>query len=153
MVECPSLKSRLIAVNRFYWPDLSATSQIVTDMATHMAGQGMPTYAITSRVSYDQQTDGEISNAPRSEVKDGVEIRRVRSTRFGNRSLLGRLSDYLTFYPAATLEMLRLVRKDDVILAKTDPPLIASIAMSASSITVLLNALRLKLLAKRDRSK
>ena len=44
---------RVIAVNRFYWPDHSATSQILTDLATHLAGEGRPVTVVTSRMRYD----------------------------------------------------------------------------------------------------
>ena len=42
MAKSAADAARVIAVNRFYWPDHSATSQILTDLVTHLAGKGQP---------------------------------------------------------------------------------------------------------------
>jgi glycosyltransferase involved in cell wall biosynthesis len=57
-----------------------------------------------------------------------VEIFRVRTSSFGRFSLPGRAIDYLTFYIAAARCLRRLVREGDVVVAKTDPPLISVFA-------------------------
>jgi len=49
----------------------------------------------------------------------------VRTPRFGRGHLGGRLLDYLGFYVAASARFWRLARRGDVIVAKTDPPLIS----------------------------
>ena len=125
---------RRIAVNRFYWPDHSATSQVLTDLATHLAAEGRPVIVVTGRVSYHATTQSPTGPLAACERKDGVEIRRIRTTRFGNVTMLGRIIDYLTFYPAAALALMRLTRRGDVILAKTDPPLISVIAAAVARI-------------------
>jgi glycosyltransferase involved in cell wall biosynthesis len=61
----------------------------------------------------------------RDETIDGVRIRRVATTRLGRGNVLGRLIDYLSFYLAATWALVRIARRGDVIVAKTDPPLIS----------------------------
>ena len=45
--------SRLIFVNRFFFPDHSATSQIVSDLAFHLAGAGRDVHVVTSTQIYD----------------------------------------------------------------------------------------------------
>ena len=69
-------RRRLIAVNRFYAPDVSATSQMVTDLATHLAAEGVPTCAVASRAAYAPLSEGSAQALPLREVRDGVEIRR-----------------------------------------------------------------------------
>jgi glycosyltransferase involved in cell wall biosynthesis len=52
-------------------------------------------------------------------------VYRVRTPRFGRGSLAGRLLDYLGFHAAATIRLWRLAGPGDVVVAKTDPPLIS----------------------------
>ena len=50
---------------------------------------------------------------------------RFWTSRFGRGNLIGRAFDYLTFYVFATAKLWALARSGDVIVAKTDPPLIS----------------------------
>lgn len=118
-VSFPSMK--IIFVNRFYAPDHSATSQMLTDLAVALAAGGLHVHVVTSRLRYD---DPEAALPP-SEVIDGVTVHRVRTTRFGRGHLLGRACDYLSFYFAASAALYRLTRAGDIVVAKTDPPLIS----------------------------
>ena len=122
--------ARVIAVNRFYWPDHSATSQILTDLATHLAGEGLQVTVITSRMRYDDPS----KRLPAREIKDGVDIRRVWTSRMGRGGLPGRALDYLTFYLPAFVAVFKAARRGDVILVKTDPPLISVITWIAAGL-------------------
>lgn len=115
---------RFVAINRFYWPDQSATSQLLTDLAEHMAKQGASVTVIASRLNYDDPSK------PLSQHDDhhGVTIKRIRTTRFGRSSLPGRAIDYLTFYVAAFFALLRTIRPGDILITKTDPPMISIVA-------------------------
>jgi len=117
---------RVVFVNRYFHPDHSATSQMVSDLAFHLAGRGWEVGAITSRQRYD---DPKARLAPRERV-GGVDVRRVGSTRFGRASLVGRAFDYATFYLSALLAMRR--ERGAVIVALTDPPLLSVAAALAS---------------------
>ena len=44
---------RLIVLNRFFYPDHSATSQILTDLRLHFAASGVDVHVITSQQLYD----------------------------------------------------------------------------------------------------
>lgn len=115
---------KLIFVNRYFFPDHSATSQLLSDLAFALAAAGQTVTVITSRQSYD---DAKASLAPLEIVK-GVRIVRIWTTRFGRSNLVGRAIDYLTFYLSAAWTMYRLARSGDVIVAKTDPPMLSVIA-------------------------
>jgi glycosyltransferase involved in cell wall biosynthesis len=112
---------RLIFVNRFYAPDHSATSQILTDLCRYLAGRGMDVTVIASRMRYDDAK----AVLPAEELLDGVRVKRVATTRLGRANVLGRLTDYLSFYCSATWALWRTARRGDVVIAKTDPPLIS----------------------------
>lgn len=119
--------SRVIFVNRYFYPDLSATSQILTDLAFHLAKKGMEVMVVTGRQRY---TDASASLPPREKV-EGVEVVRVATTGFGRTRLLGRAIDYLSFYASAFWQLVKLLRKRDIIVAKTDPPLMSVVAALA----------------------
>jgi glycosyltransferase involved in cell wall biosynthesis len=55
----------------------------------------------------------------------GVDVYRIWTTRFGRGSLPGRACDYLSFYCSAWWTLMMIARRQDVIVAKTDPPLIS----------------------------
>jgi colanic acid biosynthesis glycosyl transferase WcaI len=112
---------KIVFVNRFYAPDHSATSQMLTDLAAALAADGDEVHAVTSRLRYD---DAAASLTPHERI-DGVLVHRVRTSTFGRDHLPGRALDYLSFYVAATATLARLVRPGDVVVAKTDPPLVA----------------------------
>ena len=117
---------KLVFVNRFYWPDESATSQILTDLCVALSREGHDVHVVTSRKRHDDPRATLVA----TERAAGVTIHRVWTTRFGRMNLSGRFIDYLTFYGTAWLRLARLVRAGDVVVAKTDPPLIAVVAAS-----------------------
>lgn len=117
---------RVVFVNRYFHPDHSATSQMASDLAFHLAGRGWDVGVITSRQRYD---DASARLAPRERV-GGVDVHRVGGTRFGRGSLVGRAFDYATFYLSAFLAMRR--ERDAIIVAMTDPPLLSVVAALAS---------------------
>lgn len=115
----PKAPGRVVFVNRFYWPDHSATAQILTDLATGLAALGWEVTVVASRLRYE----GGDTLAP-VEEHGGVAIRRVATSRFGRSTLAGRAIDYASFYVTATLAVFRILRRGDILVAKTDPPLL-----------------------------
>ena len=112
---------RVVFVNRFCHPDHSATSQILSDLAAGLAAQGVAVTMIASRQRYDDPA----AALPRREQWRGVEIQRVWTSRFGRRRLPGRALDYLSFYCSLPWTLWRLLRRGDVVVAMTDPPLVS----------------------------
>lgn len=119
---------RIVAVNRFYAPDHSATAQLLTDLAVALVRAGHPVTIVTSGLRYDDAR----ARLPARETLDGVDVRRAWSSRFGRAGLAGRSVDYLTFYVSAFFVLLRALRAGDTVVAETDPPLISiPVAMAA----------------------
>ena len=111
---------QIVFINRFYRPDHSATSQMLTDLAEYLASEGLQVRVLTSRLSYEGG-----SMLPANEHLEGVEVNRVWTTQFGRAWLPGRAIDYATFYLTATLTMCRYVSRNDIMVVLTDPPLIS----------------------------
>lgn len=120
-------QQRLIFVNRFFYPNESATSQILTDVCCALADDAWDVRVIAS----DGGEPGKPRLARTAAVKS-VSVRRVRSARFGGHSLLGRTVEYLSFYPGALAQLIRSARRDDVIVVKTDPPMFVILAWLAA---------------------
>jgi colanic acid biosynthesis glycosyl transferase WcaI len=112
---------RVFFVNRYFYPDHSATSQMLADLAFALADRGHRITVVTSRLCYDDPT----KRLPARETVRGVEVIRIATTGFGRAGLPGRAVDYVTFLLTAAWLLLRQVRGGDVVVAKTDPPLLS----------------------------
>lgn len=118
---------RIVFFNRCYWPDASATSQLLTDLAAHLAGLGHEIVVATGR----HRLDVTAPPLPQRARVDGVDIHRLRTTALGRLGLAGRALDYASYYLAAFGFALRNLRRGDVVVAKTDPPLLGAVMQPA----------------------
>ena len=98
---------------------------MLSDLAFALAGGDDQVHVITSRQRYDAPE----ARLAAHEVIDGVTIVRVPTTRFGRMNLVWRAVDYLTFYVAAAVALWRLARAGDVVVVKTDPPLLSLVTL------------------------
>ena len=115
---------KVVFVNRYGPPDHSATSQMLGDLAAALVAKGAPVRIVASRQRYDDPA----ARLVPAEIVEGVEIRRIPTTRFGRRHLAGRALDYLTFYLALPVTLWRQLERGDAVVAMTDPPLVGLVA-------------------------
>ena len=101
---------------------------MVSDLAFELASSGKEVHVITSRQLYDKPG----ADLPAYEIAHGVHIHRVGTTSFGRSRLPGRAMDYLSFYFTSWRCALSIARLGDIIVAKTDPPMISLIGMAAA---------------------
>ena len=88
------MKGRIIFLNRFDWPDETATAQLLTDLAEGLAARGQAVTVIASLPPGSRQ---------RREERGGVRILRVRSTRGSSRGVMAKARDFLSFYLGALI--------------------------------------------------
>ncbi|KQY26674.1 glycosyltransferase family 4 protein [Rhizobium sp. Root482] len=112
---------KVVFANRYFHPDQSATSRVVSKLAFALAARGFEVTAITSRALHDR-TDVRLD---RDETVSGVRIRRLETSHFGRDRIGGRALDYLIFHLAAFLWGLGNVSKGDVCVLCTDPPMLS----------------------------
>lgn len=93
---------------------------MLSDLAFALAARGHTIEVITSRLTYDGT-----SRLPQCEIAGGVTIHRVSTTAFGRAKLIGRTLDYVTFFLAAAISLLARAKRGDIIVVKTDPPLLS----------------------------
>jgi glycosyltransferase involved in cell wall biosynthesis len=126
MISPPRRPLRLLFVNAHYHPDVAATAHHLTDLAEYLAGRGHDVHVLAGRGKYEA---GKV-RAPARETRHGVHVRRASSTTFGRGSLVGRLTDYVTFYAQALAALLGPRRYDGVVVLTT-PPLLSFAAWIA----------------------
>ena len=71
--------NRLFFLNRYFFPDHSATSQILSQLAFHLTESGHDVHVITSRQLYNDPT----ARLPAEETDRGVKIHRLVGTHLG----------------------------------------------------------------------
>lgn len=129
MSDAPSRAPRLVFVNRFFFPDEAATSQLLSDLAFAIADSGRRVVVVTSSQRY---RDGDRLLA--AETIRGVEVRRLWTPRRGRASLARRAMQYIAFYLGSSWHLLRMLRRGDILVVLTDPPALSVPAAAVASI-------------------
>ncbi|MFI5410642.1 glycosyltransferase family 4 protein [Kaistia sp. UC242_56] len=119
---------RIVLVNRYFHPDESATSRMVSSLAFGLASAGVAVEILTSRHRHDDAD----AALPTAETIYGVKVNRIGTSRFGRARLTGRAADYASFHASAALWCLKHVRRGDIVIACTDPPLL-SVSVAAAT--------------------
>jgi glycosyltransferase involved in cell wall biosynthesis len=110
---------RLWVVSELFYPEETSTGYFLTKIAEGLA-ERFEVHAICSRPTYSERH----LEVPWSEKHHAVHIHRMRSSRFGKDSLLGRALNLATFSIAAALFALMRVKRADAMLVVTNPPTI-----------------------------
>ncbi|MBN9046604.1 MAG: glycosyltransferase family 4 protein [Rhizobiales bacterium] len=112
---------RVVLANRYFYPDQSATSRMVTSLALTLAREGVETTVLASRSYHDRRKE----TLPARETIEGIDVHRIRTSGFGRGRLAGRAIDYATFHLSAAAWFAANARKDDICVVCTDPPLLS----------------------------
>jgi colanic acid biosynthesis glycosyl transferase WcaI len=124
-------KVQVIFVNRFYYPDESATSLMLTDLVSALGAQPYACRVITSRSHYAGSDDV----LPVREVIGAARIHRLPALARGQSSLVRRLTNFLLFYLFSFFALLRSARRGDVVVCLTDPPFGQLLCLAATKLT------------------
>jgi len=108
--------SRIIFVNRVAWPSAEATAQLLTDLADGLAAKGWEVHIATASTGPDGRTteNGSVIEFHRLETEAGKPAR----------SLWRKAWQYRRFTLAAKHWLQSFLRKDDILVLMTDPPLL-----------------------------
>jgi glycosyltransferase involved in cell wall biosynthesis len=112
---------KVILVNRYFFPDQSATSRVISSIAIALAQRGVEVVAVASREIHNQPG----TMLPAEEVVSGVRVTRLASAGHGRQKLLRRALDYLLFHMLAFFWLLRNASASDIVVVCTDPPLLS----------------------------
>ncbi len=111
-------ETRVILVNRVYWPSASATAQLLADLAEGLAARGWNVHVVAS---------GEASTR-----HNGVTVHRT-GTPEQHGGLLSRALNHRRFLRAARRQLAALVQPGDTVVALTDPPMLGAMAAEAAA--------------------
>lgn len=111
-------KHAYLFVTQAYVPDPNATGQHLADVAEELARRGHDVVVYTSNRGYD---DPQVVY-PSREIRNGVDIRRLRLSHFGKSSIAIRILGGLSFVGQATARAL-VRRRLDAVVVSTSPPM------------------------------
>ena len=103
---------RILIINQYFPPDASNTAYVLGELAEDLAAHHDVT-VVAGRPSYNPESS---TFRPR-----GVSVLRVRSAARSRGTLLGRAANYLSYLALALLRACT-VRRPDVVVTMTDPP-------------------------------
>jgi colanic acid biosynthesis glycosyl transferase WcaI len=113
--------AKVIFVNRFFYPDQSATSQILTDLAFFLADESHEVHVITSR----NMVTGKASQLRRNETISKVTVHRVGLLAVQSPGLISRSLNFVSFYGLAAIQLIKHATGQCIVVVKTDPPLLS----------------------------
>ena len=116
---------RILLLNHYYWPDVSANAQYGTQLAEDLVAAGMEVHTIASRGDYLGERSRPL---PKYEMHSGVHVHRIAVTNFGKKTAFYRVLDALSFHCMAFFVSMRMP-KPDVILTQTAPWLVVTYAV------------------------
>ena len=113
---------KFLIITQVYWPDTASTAQHLADIAEYLTSQQHEVTVISGRHAYENPS---IKYKP-AEQRNGVNIKRIKSTSFGKKNVAGRLMDFFTFNCSLVLKLAGLKKKEaDVMIGMTSPPLVS----------------------------
>lgn len=114
---------RLIFVNRFFFPDESATSLMLTDLVEGLAELDLEMHVITAAASYTGTKESSSDALPAR-----LTVTRLPNLTVSHQSLFGRLLNFVVFYSTLFIAGLYQLRRGDIVICLTDPPLVGVFA-------------------------
>jgi glycosyltransferase involved in cell wall biosynthesis len=128
---------RIWVVSELYFPEETSTGHFITGIAEGLAATH-PVSTLCGYPSYSLQ----LAESPAFEIRSRVRIHRCWATRLSRHNLFFRLINVLTFATSIFLAALMQVRRRDVVIVVTNPPILPFIVGLAcrvkSAIPVLL---------------
>lgn len=115
-------KPRLWVISELYYPEETSTGYFLTRIAEGLTSQ-FSVHVLCSRPTYSER---QVAVSWR-ERRGGVNIRRMRSTRFHKDSFSGRVLNLVGFTLAITASCMGSLRRGDRVLVVTNPPTIPPI--------------------------
>jgi glycosyltransferase involved in cell wall biosynthesis len=113
--------------NRSYWPDVSATGQLLTELAEDLVRDHG--WEVTIVTGYPV---GAPAQPPARETRNGVRIVRAAGTTRDPRRFWGRAANYVSYFVSALCAGF-VVPRPDVVVALTDPPIIGLAAKACAA--------------------
>jgi colanic acid biosynthesis glycosyl transferase WcaI len=128
---------RVVFFNRSYYPDFGATGQLLTELCEDLVSRfGLDVTVVAGMpLAAEEPLEPLHWYAPvRRETRNGVTILRAWGTSLPNRTIKGRVSNYVSYFASAAVAALR-IGWPDVVISLTDPPIVALTAIACARFT------------------
>lgn len=116
-----------LLLNQYYPPDTAPTGHYLHDVAKRLVQRGHTVTVMCSQRSYNGNERYALE-----EVRDGVNIHRIRASGFGRRHGVGKLVDYASFYITLAIRLFSPQCRPDLLFALTTPPYLGLLAAWAA---------------------
>lgn len=113
--------ARILIISQVFYPDLSAVSQVLTDLAEDLRTRGHEVDVYSSRGAYENPS----ITFPSFEVHRGVRIFRLWQASFPKHSRLGRVLNFSSFNLSMMWRLLSASERYDLIIGTTVPPFLS----------------------------
>jgi colanic acid biosynthesis glycosyl transferase WcaI len=116
--------------NRSYWPDQAATGQFLTELAEDLVSRyGTEVTVVAGRALNASRAEAASGMSLVSrERHQGVDIRRANGSRLRQGRFVARVSNYVSYFAAATAASFN-VGRPDIVVSLTDPPIVGLAAL------------------------
>ena len=111
---------RVLLLNQAFYPDVAATAQYASDLAVSLIQRGHQVTVVCGRRAYASPA----ATYPARETWRGVEIRRIWNSALGRSARWRRAVDFASYIVICILHLC-VVRRCDVVIGLTSPPLIS----------------------------
>jgi glycosyltransferase involved in cell wall biosynthesis len=115
---------RLVFINRFFYPDGSATALMLADLVEGLAPLRLEMHVITGRATHTPGASETATDFPATRLS----VTRLPHLGAGHQSIAGRLVNFAVFYAALIVAGMARIRRGDIVICLTDPPLVGIVA-------------------------
>lgn len=125
-----SANAEFIILNQYYAPDVASTGHLLAELAREAASRGRAVSVVACFPCYGPRETWQPCTA--FEVRDGVTVLRMRTTRFGKDTLMGRVSDSISFLVPLAIRMLFARSGNRIFMYTSNPPFLGIIGAFVS---------------------
>lgn len=120
------MKKDIVFLCQFFYPETVSSATLPFDTAVYLASKG---YRVGALCGYPREYSTQ-KDVPIEEVKDGVQIRRLKYIQLSRKSSIGRLINYFSFTLKACLNT-RKLKDSRAVIVYSNPPVLPIAALRA----------------------
>ena len=107
----------LMILSQYFYPDLAATGQLLTELAEDLISYGYNIKVLTAKPSYYKNKEKYL----KEEIYRGIEIYRVSATKFDKNIMIGRLCNFLSYLISVSSKLLFSKNKYPLLIVSNPP--------------------------------
>lgn len=110
-------EKELMILSQYFYPDLAATGQLLTELAEDLISYGYHIKVLTAKPSYYKNKEKYL----KEEIYRGIDIYRVAATKFNKNMMIGRLCNFLSYFISVSFKLL-FSKNKYLLLIVSNPP-------------------------------